>query len=76
MLSQEGLKFRYHVNLPKTWLLAKEEHLQKAQALFNSCGIDVTTEGRTLLGAPFFTQSIFSEPIQEHVSQCVAEVKA
>ena len=56
-LSQEGPKFGYHVNPPKTWLLAKEEHLEKAQALFHSCGINITTKGRPLLGALIGTQS-------------------
>ena len=74
-LSQEGPKFGYHVNPPKTWLLAKEEHLEKPQALFHSCGINVTTEGRPLLGAPIGTQCYSSEFIQEQVSQWVAEVK-
>ena len=74
-LSQEGPKFGYHVNQPKTWLLAKDEHLEKAQALFHSCGINVTTEGGPQLGAPIGTQSFSSEFIQEQVSQWVAEVK-
>ena len=75
-LPQEGPKFGYHVNPPKTWLLAKEEHLQRAKALFDSCGINITTEGRPLLGVPIGTQSFSNDFIQEQISQWVAEVKA
>ena len=75
-LSEEGPKFGYHVNPPKTCLLAKEEHLQKAKALFDSCGINITTEGRPLLGAPIGSQSFSNDFIKEQISQWVAEVKA
>ena len=75
-LSEEGPKFGYHVNPPKTWLLAKEEHLQKAKALFDSCGINITTEGRPLLGAPIGSQFFSDDFIKEQISQWVAEFKA
>ena len=75
-LSDKGPKFGCHVYPPKSWLLAKEEHLEKAKALFDSCGINITTEGRPLLGAPIGTQSFSNDFIQEQISQWVAEVKA
>ena len=75
-ISEEGPKFGYHVNPPKTRLLTKEEHLQKAKALFDSCGINITTKGRPLLGAPIGSQSFSDDFIKEQISQWVAEVKA
>ena len=41
-----------------------------------SCGINITIEGRPLLGAPIGTQSFASDFIQEQIGQWEAEVKA
>ena len=48
----EGQKYGYFVNSPKTWLLVRPEHSSKALALFWHTGIQITTEGSPLLGAP------------------------
>ena len=44
--------------------------------LYLSCGINITIEGRPLLGAPIGTQSFASDFIQEQIGEWVAEVKA
>ena len=49
-LETEGHLFGYDVNPPKTWLVVGDEHLQEAHDLFGSTGINITTEGRPVLG--------------------------
>ena len=51
-LAAEGPQFGYNVNPPKTWLVVRDEHLQAAHDLFGLAGINITTEGRPVLGAP------------------------
>jgi len=64
------------VNPPKTWLLVKEKHHDAARALFSKSGIQITTEGRPLLGAPIGTPTFTRDFIAEKVTQWTTELKA
>ena len=54
-LSEVGPRYGYYVNSPKKWLLVKEQYKDSAQELFGKYGIQITIQGRPLLGAPFGT---------------------
>lgn len=44
--------YSYNLNPSKTWLITKPAHLSKAQSIFANSNINITTEGRSHLGAP------------------------
>ena len=52
VLAEKGPLYGYFVNPPKTWLVVKDCCFASATALFQNSGIQITTEGRPLLGAP------------------------
>ena len=50
-LAKEGPRFGYFVNPDITWLVTKEAHLEAATSLFAGIGVNITSEGRSYLGA-------------------------
>ena len=54
-LNECGPAFGYVPNPVKTWLLVKDSELANAKELFAETGVQITTEGRRLLGAPVGT---------------------
>ena len=71
-LATRGPDYGYFVNPPKTWLLVKEEHLTTAQKWFAGAGINITTEGRRLLGAAIGKKTFISNYLKE---QCYGLAK-
>ena len=55
-LNRFGPSFGYFPNTAKTWLLVKEPELAEAHELFADTGVQITTEGRRLLGALIGTE--------------------
>ena len=58
----------------KTWLLLKEEHFELATTTFQSTGVQITTEGRRLLGAPLGTSKFKDEYLNEKVSAWTRQI--
>ena len=56
--------FGYFQNAVKTWLIVKDSQLALAKELFCDTGVQITTEGRHLLGAPVGTRQ-FCERFME-----------
>ena len=54
-LQEQGPSFGYFPKPSKTWLIVKEEHLERAKAMFS--GINITTEGHRYLGSYIGTDS-------------------
>ena len=54
-LCEIGPSFGYYPNAKKTWLVVKEEHLQRANRVFHDASVQITVEGHRLLGAPLGT---------------------
>ena len=52
VLAEKGPLYGYFVKPPKSLLVVKDCHYASAAALFQNSGIEITTEGRPLLGAP------------------------
>ena len=52
ILAEVGPRYGYFVNAPKTWLVVKENLYEVAVSMFGSTGVQITTEGRPLLGGP------------------------
>ena len=74
-LQEHGPKYGYLVNPPKSWLVTKEPHVDKAWNLFGASGVQITTDGRPLLGAPLGSDKFKSAFIDSQVSVWVDEVK-
>ena len=51
-LAELGPAFGYFANAPKTWLVTKVEHWERARELFRDTNVNITCEGRPYLGAP------------------------
>ncbi len=75
VLRDSGPKFGYFVNPPKSWLIVKDHCYDRAKALFHGSGIQITKQGRPLLGAPLGTGSYTKEFCQSQVATWVAEIK-
>ena len=67
-LNEIGPVYGYFPNSCKTWLLVKENQLEFAQDLFSKTGVQITTEGRRLLGAPIGTANFCSNFVEKAVS--------
>jgi len=50
-LKELGPAYGYHPNPSKTWLLVKEQCLEKAKDIFNGYGINITSAGHRHLGS-------------------------
>ena len=70
-----GPRYGYYVNPPKTWLLVKEQFKDSAQELFGKYGIQITTQGRPLLGALIGTADFSDQYINDMVSCWDTELK-
>ena len=46
-----GPAFGYYPNAVQTWIIVKEQHLDKAKDQFKDSEISITTEGKRHLGA-------------------------
>ena len=47
---QNGPAVGYHPKPSKSWLIVKEGHRERAERIFHNTGINVTTEGKNILG--------------------------
>ena len=74
-LADVGQRYGYFVNPPKTWLVVKEKHYQAATSLFRSTGIQITTRGRPLLGAPLGDPDYHQEYLKSKVSSLVSQIR-
>ena len=75
VLCKEGPKYGYFMNPPKTWLLVKEKMLTLAKEMFKDSGIQTTTMGCPLLGAPLGCDSFKGSFITMQVNQLVSELR-
>ena len=64
------------MNPSKTWLLTKSNHRQLAQEIFGESEINITTDGRPVLGAAIGTESYIEEFVTKKVQGWVEEIEA
>ena len=69
MLCDYGPSYGYHANADMTWLVVKEQHLNKVRDIFKNHNINITSKGRPHIGAPLgnenFTNSYVSNMVTE-----------
>ena len=68
ILTTIGPSYGYFPNAIKSWILVKEGHISEAQSLFDGSNVNVTTEGRRLLGAAIGSKSFVTDFISKRVS--------
>ena len=75
ILAEVGPRYGYFVNAPKTWLVAKENLYEVAVSLFGSTGVQITTEGRPLLGGPLGTSQYTNDFIRKATEEWKVEIE-
>ena len=66
-LKEIGTADGYFPQAHKTWLLVKETAVEKARLRFGSTGVNITTDGRHLLGAALGTHSFVNNFLERKV---------
>ena len=74
-LSSVGPAFGYNANPVKSWLLTKEQHLDKAKEIFQGTSVNITTHGRPYLGAPLGTSAYVQQFVKEKVDDWILDLK-
>ena len=69
-----GPLFGYFPSAQKSWILVKEEFLSDTDRVFSGSGVNITTEGKSYLGAPLGTTSSKESAIADKVNQWVKEI--
>ena len=73
-LQVHGPLLGYYPNAPKTWLIVKPDHLDRAQELFP--GINVTTDGHRYLGSFIGTAEATKAFVEEEIAKWEKDVDA
>ena len=66
--------FGYFPNAVKTWLVVKEPLISQTQKIFEATGVQITTEGRRLLGALLGTDAFCQSFLQDKVSSWTGQL--
>ena len=74
-LSSVGPAFGYNANPVKSWLLTKEQHLDKAKEIFQGTSVNITTHGRPYLGASLGTSAYVQQFVKEKVDDWILDLK-
>ena len=69
-----GEDYRYSANASKTWLVVKPEHIAEAKVIFADSGVQITSEGRSHLGAALGTKSFTEAFVTKRVQDWVQEI--
>ena len=69
VLRTRGLSYGYFQNATKSWLLVKGNAVQQARALFEDSGINITIEGRRLIGVALRTEPFVTSFISASVTR-------
>ena len=67
-LSQVGPSFGYFVNPKKTWLVTKDDFLPTASEIFGDTMVNITCDGRPVLGSPVGKPDFITEFVTQELS--------
>ena len=56
-MNRNGPRYSYYPKASKSWLILKEAAAEDAKRLFSGTGVQITTEGKRLLGASLVTMA-------------------
>lgn len=72
---QFGPHFGYFPNAKKTWLVVKEQFLDRARHHFSDTCVNVTAEGRPYLGAAIGSRPFIESYVSSKVTSWVTELE-
>ena len=70
-----GPAYGYNANALKTWLITKQQYLQTAKEAFKGTLVNITTEGRSHLGAPLGTREYIEQYVNKKVTEWCSELE-
>ena len=73
-LASVGPAFGYLPNASKTWLVTKEEHLDRAKTLFQGTQVNITTNGHPHLGAALGSKDFIDQFVSDRVQRWTQEL--
>ena len=74
-LSKVGPSFGYFVNPEKTWLVTKDNFLPSASEMFGDTMVNITTDGRPVLGSPVGKPSYITEFVTQKSNNGLERLK-
>ena len=74
-LSKVGPSFGYFVNPKKTWLVTKDNFLPSASEMFGDTMVNITTDGRPVLGSPVGKPSYITEFVTQKANNGLERLK-
>jgi hypothetical protein len=72
---QHGPAIGYYPKPSKSWLIVKEDRLERAQEVFKDTGVNITTEGKRYLGGFVGTDDATTKYMQELVAEWIEQLK-
>ena len=73
-LGSVGPAFGYLPNASKTWLVTKEEHLDRAKTPFQGTQVNITTHGHPHLGAALGSKDFIDQFVSDRVQRWTEEL--
>ena len=70
-----GPAYGYNANALKTWLITKQQYLQTAKEAFKGTLVNITTEGRSHLGAALGTREYIEQYVNKKVTEWCSELE-
>ena len=64
---KEGPNFWYSANPAKSWIVVNEDHKEEAARIFNGLNLNITLNGRPLLGAAIGCDSFVDSYLRDKV---------
>ena len=74
-ITQKGPAYGYEANMCKTWIIEKNESLEKAQDIFNGSGVRITSTGMRHLGAALGNESFVREYVNSNISEWCDQIQ-
>ena len=70
-----GPAYGYNANALKMWLITKQQYLQTAKEAFKGTLVNITTEGRSHLGAALGTREYIEQYVNKKVTEWCSELE-
>ena len=74
-LTSCGPDFGYDINAPKSWLIVKPDHHDRAKEVFANTGVNITAAGGRHLGAALGSKPFVAKYLEEKIARWTSEVK-
>ena len=73
-MNRNGPGYIYHLKASKSWLIVKKAAAEEAKRLLSGLGVQITTEGKRLLGAAICNNDFEEKFIETIISPLIQQV--